>query len=178
MGCAWTRLEFDGLCWSLASVGRWVNDIPSRRGYKGCPLDNVIPINPLFPYTNQHHQQHSSCLPWPSLSPLPTVKTLHSFGKGHLQLHHSCLPGGSYPLTHPVLARLDTLSHTISVRSQIGQISCTTATLETGQDPPYEALEHHEGTSQLVGTKRRSVATRYTWSKRPSKHWSFRAAVA
>ena len=84
----------------------------------------------------------------------------------------------SYPLTHPVLARLDTLSHAVSVRSQIGQISCTTATLETGQDPPYEALEHHEDTSQLVGTKCRSIATRYTWSKCPLKHWSFRAAVA
>ena len=58
----------------------------------------------------------------------------------------------------------------VSGCGQIGRISCTMATLETGQDPLYEASEHREETlqrrketsqrhrdaSQLVGTHRNS----------------------
>jgi len=56
----------------------------------------------------------------------------------------------------------DLLFRVVSRCSQIGRISCMTATLETSQDPPYEASEHCEDTSQLVGSKR----------------WIFRGVVA
>ena len=36
----------------------------------------------------------------------------------------------------------------VSGYGRIGRISRTMATLETGQDPPYEASEHCEDTSQ------------------------------
>ena len=69
------------------------------------------------------------------------------------------------------------LFRVVSGCGRIGRISRTMATLETGQDPPYEASEHHEDmlqhrrdtsqhhretlqrrreTSQLVGTRRNS----------------------
>ena len=40
------------------------------------------------------------------------------------------------------------LFRVISGCGRIGRISRTMATLETGQDPPYEASEHREDTSQ------------------------------
>ena len=36
--------------------------------------------------------------------------------------------------------------HVVSGCGRIGRISRTMATLETGQDPPYEASEHREDT--------------------------------
>ena len=41
-----------------------------------------------------------------------------------------------------------TVFHVVSGYGRIGRISRTMATLETGQDPPYEASEHREDTSQ------------------------------
>jgi len=76
------------------------------------------------------------------------------------------------------------LFRVVSGCGRIGRISRTMATLETGQDPPYEASEHREDMSQrrremsqLVGLKRRSVATRDARSKRPSKRRSFGGVV-
>jgi len=72
------------------------------------------------------------------------------------------------PIVHP-------LFRVVSGCGRIGRISCTMATLKTGQDPPYEASEHREDTLQrrretlqLVGTKCRSVVTRDARSKRRS----------
>jgi len=80
-----------------------------------------------------------------------------------------------------VSKRPEEVFHVISGCGQIGQISRMMATLETVQDPPYEASELREDTSQrhretlqLVGSKHRSVATRDA----QSKHWSFGGVVA
>jgi len=79
----------------------------------------------------------------------------------------------------------------VSGCGRIGRILCTMATLKTGQDPLYEASEHredtsqrrretsqcHRETSQLVGLKRRSVATRDARSKCLLKRRSFGGVV-
>ena len=90
------------------------------------------------------------------------------------------------------------LFRVVSGYGWIGRISRTMATLETGQDPPYEASGHREDTSQhrretsqhrretsqrcretsqLIGSKCRSVAPRDARSKRPSKRRSFGGVV-
>jgi len=69
-----------------------------------------------------------------------------------------------------LLERIQPMFRVVSGCGRIGRISCTMATLETGQDPLYEASEHLEDmsqhredmlqrrreTSQLVGTRRNS----------------------
>jgi len=51
-------------------------------------------------------------------------------------------------LSYLYLLSVISVFHVVSGCGQIGRISCAMATLETGQDPPYEASEHREDTSQ------------------------------